>query len=474
MASILSTTSLIDEMDVLVMLGFSRSRASRALRCSDGTLNAALDFLAGSEQGTSQTNEIDADEKLPATVQHTSPLDRGYSPEYVEEIEDQENGGSVDLARTSQGSKSPLQSHCTGEAETETVGHEAERCPLGTSPEREENSSNIGSEIQSVASRYTTRGGGTLREEEIIILPVADVVLAEEESEGQDQRTGQSGRGESVVVATPALLVQVRCMKVLIASVLVGLVTIGVVLGLVLKKDGKNGTNILPSTFQQDDDLPPPTDPWDGLPSTSQPGCPPRTQAPTHSASPNTTDSSYNVSTFKDLLCERLTGSCDDLSNKDTPQAKALSWTELDLKFGSYEENQQIQRYVLAVVYFSMKGWGTGSMMVDWMKGPGNECRWSEGDENRIIECDNKGRVTYLNTDTFYGAGVKLPREVALLADSLCESVSFNKRKHIRCIFDFILDYPSLVILSSLCHLSVNAYLSPLTQLPLLIYFQRR
>jgi len=126
------------------------------------------------------------------------------------------------------------------------------------------------------------------------------------------------------------------------------------------------------------------------------------------------------VSSLTKKICNDLPSTCDDLATDGTPQSKALEWLVSDSMLAEYEEWRSIQRYVLATVAFSLEGWGTGEV-VDWMEGPSDECSWVWGREEwEKIECDALGRVTQIGFAADL-VGQNIPRDVALLGNSLHE-----------------------------------------------------
>lgn len=191
----------------------------------------------------------------------------------------------------------------------------------------------------------------------------------------------------------------------LVLAVVIGGIFIGISVG------GNGGSKEAPdaadytrSETQQPTPWPTPG-PAPLLPPT--PGPAPR---PTPRPTPHPTLS--EVDALKERICSELPSTCADLSVERTPQNKAFARISGSIKSASYTEQRQIQRYVIGVVYWSLKGWGTNDV-VDWMALPDKECEWDG------VKCDEAGRVTYINVDTDLAPAGELPRDVALLHDSL-------------------------------------------------------
>uniref|UniRef100_A0A7R9ZDB3 Leucine-rich repeat-containing N-terminal plant-type domain-containing protein n=1 Tax=Pseudictyota dubia TaxID=2749911 RepID=A0A7R9ZDB3_9STRA len=122
-------------------------------------------------------------------------------------------------------------------------------------------------------------------------------------------------------------------------------------------------------------------------------------------------------------ICTGVPSTCADLSTEGTPQWKAFAWVTLDSKFEEYQEWRRVQRYALATIAYSLKGWGAGDV-VDWMDGSSDdECSWVWGSvaHSDTIGCNSLGRVTRIGFDNNLVAKNQLPRDVALLSSSLDE-----------------------------------------------------
>lgn len=102
------------------------------------------------------------------------------------------------------------------------------------------------------------------------------------------------------------------------------------------------------------------------------------------------------------------------LRTTSTPQNKALLWLADNLKIDEYSDEQKIQRYVLATLYYSTNGpeW---EEKANWMRNE-NECNWYNEAEGPF--CSDDGAIIELDMWKNFIHGT-LPDEIALLSDSL-------------------------------------------------------
>jgi hypothetical protein len=102
------------------------------------------------------------------------------------------------------------------------------------------------------------------------------------------------------------------------------------------------------------------------------------------------------------------------LSDSLSPQYKALTWLDSTQNIEDYPEWKTIQRYVLAVVYYSTDG-ESWTQSDGWLTDE-DECNWYTGSTNLV--CDESGAFQRL---VLYDNNLMgpLPAEVALLSDSL-------------------------------------------------------
>lgn len=104
------------------------------------------------------------------------------------------------------------------------------------------------------------------------------------------------------------------------------------------------------------------------------------------------------------------------LNNTASPQYKALTWLGGNENLDAYPDWRRIQRYVLAVFYYSTNG-------DDWTDKNGwltddNECEWISWAVDE--KCNDDGgflRLAILDNNLIG----TIPEELALLSDTLCE-----------------------------------------------------
>jgi hypothetical protein len=103
------------------------------------------------------------------------------------------------------------------------------------------------------------------------------------------------------------------------------------------------------------------------------------------------------------------------LQTPSTPQNNALSWLASNPNLDTYSDMKKIQRYILAVLYYSTNGH-------NWVRNDGwlgneNECNWYNKADSF---CNENGAVEAL--DLFSNnLGGMIPNELALLSDSLAK-----------------------------------------------------
>ena len=117
-----------------------------------------------------------------------------------------------------------------------------------------------------------------------------------------------------------------------------------------------------------------------------------------------------------------------DLHNLDTPQGKAFDWLlNKDGRALHPDAENLVQRYVLAVLYFSTAGqnWIVGSS--HWMNAL-HECHWkrtSRGVTYGVTECDENQRVTKLHLPDNNLRG-KFPFEIGCLTQLRVLDLNLN------------------------------------------------
>lgn len=102
----------------------------------------------------------------------------------------------------------------------------------------------------------------------------------------------------------------------------------------------------------------------------------------------------------------------DDVSSL---QYKALTWLSTNENLDDYPDWKRIQRYVLAVFYYSMGG-DEWTYCARWLSND-EECLWLSFALDET--CNEQGRYLRLTMSENNLNGI-LPNELALLSDSFC------------------------------------------------------
>jgi len=102
----------------------------------------------------------------------------------------------------------------------------------------------------------------------------------------------------------------------------------------------------------------------------------------------------------------------EDFADTDTPQYFALVWLVDNANYDSYPNNQLIQRFALATLYYSTKGnqWRNND---GWLSDI-DECAWYSGPSEAT--CVGNSSVIRLGLDLNNLAGA-VPSEIALLSN---------------------------------------------------------
>lgn len=124
---------------------------------------------------------------------------------------------------------------------------------------------------------------------------------------------------------------------------------------------------------------------------------------------------------LEDLLSSISSDGGKAMRTPSTPQYKALNWLTGNANLKSYTDEQKIQRYILATLYYSTDGkhWTKNDLWLDH----GDECgRWLQ-EFGGTLDCTMDGSVRRLG---LYSNGLIgcIPREVSWLSDSLSECLS--------------------------------------------------
>uniref|UniRef100_A0A6U6CIU3 Uncharacterized protein n=1 Tax=Odontella aurita TaxID=265563 RepID=A0A6U6CIU3_9STRA len=209
-------------------------------------------------------------------------------------------------------------------------------------------------------------------DESTAMTPVADLVLTMTE-DGQEERGGvhhvANNPSPIVIMAVPAPPNRLRCIKVGMAALAAGLLgAIGLAFGLSFRNskfsEGSGARDSSSPTYS------PSTWP---ISRPTQIPIPLSTSSPTSSPTPTSTSRitegpTSNVDVLLAMICSTVPSTCDDIMKEGTPQSRAFSWVSSDAKFNVYASWRRVQRYALAVVAFSLDGWGTNGI-VDWRNG---------------------------------------------------------------------------------------------------------
>ncbi|KAL3942648.1 MAG: hypothetical protein SGBAC_003196 [Bacillariaceae sp.] len=136
------------------------------------------------------------------------------------------------------------------------------------------------------------------------------------------------------------------------------------------------------------------------------------TETPSWSPSFEKTESPFVV--LRDLLVSAWPSLESGFADPSSPQFKALLWLQSNL-VDSYDSQQKIQRFVLAVLFYSTNGEGwinKGSWLTD-----ADECEWNLSNSFRP-PCNEEGLYVYLELNS-NGLSGSIPSELALLSNSL-------------------------------------------------------
>jgi hypothetical protein len=164
-----------------------------------------------------------------------------------------------------------------------------------------------------------------------------------------------------------------------------------------------------------------PTPPTTLSPTTAPAGSPaiPVTEAPVLSPAPQP-PTQPPISSV-DALLQLLSGVSADggaaLRDPSSPQYRAMQWIRTPNNAGIYDDRRFIQRYALAVLYYSTRG-ESWSLSRSWLTGA-NECDWYLA-ETGTPTCDDDGDIVTIALAENNLDG-PLPRELALLGRSLSE-----------------------------------------------------
>jgi hypothetical protein len=138
------------------------------------------------------------------------------------------------------------------------------------------------------------------------------------------------------------------------------------------------------------------------------------TAPPTAAPTEVTSTSQPTLANLQDLI---LSVSLDDgaaLVDPLSPQSKALAWLDSNTNLESFDDWQKIQRYVLAMFYYSTNG--DGWLIHDGWLTDEHECDWFTSDVEPT--CDENGAFARLALSSNNISG-ELPKDLAILSNSL-------------------------------------------------------
>jgi hypothetical protein len=149
------------------------------------------------------------------------------------------------------------------------------------------------------------------------------------------------------------------------------------------------------------------------------------TPSPTsETAAPTPTPTSERFASLKELIKSVSFDGGAALSDPLSPQYKALKWLDGNEELEESSIQKTIQRYALAVFYYSTSG-ETWTKSYGWLTGQ-DECTWFSSAANPV--CDESGVFLRLQLTDNNLAG-SVPSELALLSDSLLALGFMNDEK---------------------------------------------
>lgn len=137
--------------------------------------------------------------------------------------------------------------------------------------------------------------------------------------------------------------------------------------------------------------------------------------------SPTPSPTTQEFASLKSLIESVSFDGGASLANSSSPQFKALAWLEGNQNLEEYPDWRRIQRYVLAVFYYSTNG-NEWSQSAGWLSDD-DECTWISGMtvDDEKPKCNANGRWLQLIIPGSNNLNGPIPSEVALLSDSLCK-----------------------------------------------------
>jgi hypothetical protein len=120
-----------------------------------------------------------------------------------------------------------------------------------------------------------------------------------------------------------------------------------------------------------------------------------------------------------DFLSNASSDSGEALRDSSMPQYEALEWLAGDANLANYTDQEKIQRYALATLYYSTKG-ESWTRSDKWLSNA-DVCDWYQY-EDTTINCTSLGAVAPLSLPNNSLSGA-IPAEIGMLSDSLGELI---------------------------------------------------
>mmetsp|Transcript_66701 Transcript_66701/g.100532 ORF Transcript_66701/g.100532 Transcript_66701/m.100532 type:complete len:683 (+) Transcript_66701:148-2196(+) len=160
------------------------------------------------------------------------------------------------------------------------------------------------------------------------------------------------------------------------------------------------------------------------VPSSAPLGVPPSTRQPTPDF-PDDPEAAAARNRIVAVVTEVAPDALETLGENSSPQFQALAWLVEDLQLRPLEDGKILQRWILAVFFFSMQGflW----IRSDGWLTPADECEWFTTTTDRL--CNSNGVITRIDLRDNNLGGI-IPTELALLSNSL-DRVFLNSNERI-------------------------------------------
>jgi hypothetical protein len=140
------------------------------------------------------------------------------------------------------------------------------------------------------------------------------------------------------------------------------------------------------------------------------------TQAPTTTTNTQAPPMTPIPQDLSELISSASSDGGQALATSSTPQNMALEWLAGNPNLANYTDQQKVQRYALATIYYSTKGdsWASNDF---WISNADACDKWYQFNDT-TIDCKSNGSVSYLDLSNNNLQGT-IPREIGMLSDSL-------------------------------------------------------